>query len=125
MSSLVVDTDVVSFLFKSHPLAESYLPILQNHEWLMSFMTEAELEQWVLGAGWGANRIESMRFFLKKFGRIGSSRDLILKWATVRVGARRAGRPIETADAWIAATALLYDAPLVTHNRNDYLGVPV
>jgi len=34
-----------------------------------------------------------------------------------------AGR-IETADAWIAATALLYDVPLLTHNKADYLGVP-
>jgi predicted nucleic acid-binding protein len=33
-------------------------------------------------------------------------------------------RRIECADAWIAATALLYAVPLVTHNRNDYLGVP-
>jgi predicted nucleic acid-binding protein len=40
------------------------------------------------------------------------------------VAARRNGRRIETADAWIAATALLYDAPLLTHNEADYLGVP-
>jgi len=31
---------------------------------------------------------------------------------------------LETADAWIAATALLYDAPLITHDAGDYLGVP-
>jgi tRNA(fMet)-specific endonuclease VapC len=40
------------------------------------------------------------------------------------VAARRNGRRIETADAWIAATALLYNAPLLTHNKSDYLGVP-
>ena len=40
------------------------------------------------------------------------------------VAAQAAGRRIETADAWIAATALLYDAPLATHNGSDYLGVP-
>jgi hypothetical protein len=40
------------------------------------------------------------------------------------VAAQAAGRRIETADAWIAVTALLYDAPLVTHNGSDYLGVP-
>ena len=40
------------------------------------------------------------------------------------VAARRAGRRLETADAWIAATAVLYDAPLITHNVSDYLGVP-
>jgi predicted nucleic acid-binding protein len=38
--------------------------------------------------------------------------------------AQAAGRRIESADPWIAATALLYSAPLVTHNRNDYPGVP-
>jgi predicted nucleic acid-binding protein len=31
---------------------------------------------------------------------------------------------IEAADAWIAATALLYGATLMTHNPKDYLGVP-
>ena len=40
------------------------------------------------------------------------------------VAARRAGRCLETADAWVAATATLYDTPLITHNANDYLGVP-
>lgn len=39
------------------------------------------------------------------------------------VAAQAAGRRIECADAWVAATALLYGVPLVTHNRNDYLGV--
>jgi hypothetical protein len=40
------------------------------------------------------------------------------------VRARANGRRIEAADAWIAATALLYGAALVTHNPKDYLGVP-
>jgi predicted nucleic acid-binding protein len=30
---------------------------------------------------------------------------------------------MQTADAWIAATALLYEVPLITHNRRDYEGV--
>jgi tRNA(fMet)-specific endonuclease VapC len=34
------------------------------------------------------------------------------------------GDALKTADAWIAATAVLYDAPLITHNVSDYLGVP-
>jgi predicted nucleic acid-binding protein len=39
------------------------------------------------------------------------------------VAARQSGRRIETADAGIAATALLYHAPLLTHNKSDYAGV--
>jgi predicted nucleic acid-binding protein len=29
----------------------------------------------------------------------------------------------EVADAWVAATAILYDATLVTNNPGDYVGV--
>jgi predicted nucleic acid-binding protein len=42
----------------------------------------------------------------------------------VTVAAQASGYRIECADARIAATALLYDLPLVTHNRADYRGVP-
>jgi tRNA(fMet)-specific endonuclease VapC len=37
--------------------------------------------------------------------------------------ARRQGRPLQAADAWIAATALIQDIPLVTHNRRHYDGI--
>ena len=30
------------------------------------------------------------------------------------------GCPIQTADAWIAASALHYQVPLITHNAGDY-----
>jgi len=34
-----------------------------------------------------------------------------------------ADESIDSSDAWVAAAALHYDVPLVTHNRSDYLGV--
>jgi predicted nucleic acid-binding protein len=42
-------------------------------------------------------------------------------WAEVTVAARARGYRIECADAWIAATALRHDVPLVTHNRGDFM----
>jgi predicted nucleic acid-binding protein len=87
-------------------------------------MTEAELEQWILLAKWGAGRVQRFQEFMTGFVSVPSSRDLILRWADAMVSARANGRRIESADAWIAATALLYGAPLVTHNPKDYLGVP-
>jgi len=48
MKPIVLDTDVVSFLFKGDSRAPMYLSHLQNRQWLISFMTEAELEQWAL-----------------------------------------------------------------------------
>ncbi|HXP87845.1 MAG TPA: PIN domain-containing protein [Bryobacteraceae bacterium] len=124
MKPVVIDTDVASFLFKNDSRAQSYLPRLRDRQWLISFMTEAELEQWALLSNWHAKRIEWLRVFLGRFVVVPSSRDLVVKWAEVMVAARRTGRRLETADAWIAATAMLYDAPLITHNAGDYLGVP-
>ena len=124
MKPIVLDTDVVSFLFKGDSRAKTYLQQLQNRQWLISFMTEAELEQWALLANWSASRLEWLRLFLGRCVIVPSSHDLVLKWAEIMVAARKSGRRIETADARIAATALLYDAALLTHNKSDYLGVP-
>jgi len=124
MKPIVVDADVVSFLFKNDSRAQSYLPHLYDRQWLISFMTEAELEQWALLSNWHAKRIDWLRIFLARFAIVPSSHDLALKWAEVMVAGRRAGRRLETADAWIAATAVLYDAPLITQNASDYSGVP-
>ena len=124
MTPVVVDTDVVSFLFKNDSRAQLYLPLMRNRDLLVSFMTEAELEQWILLAKWGVDRVRRFRIFMTGFASVPSSRDLILQWAEVMVAARANARRIEAADAWIAATTLLYNATLITHNPKDYLGVP-
>jgi tRNA(fMet)-specific endonuclease VapC len=51
------------------------------------------------------------------------SRELCAKWAEAAFTAKRKGRPIQTADAWIAASALHYQVPLITNNRDDYSSV--
>ena len=61
----VVDTDVVSFLFKNDSRAQLYLPVLQHRKLLVSFMTEAELEQGIVLAKWGAGRIQRFHEFMK------------------------------------------------------------
>ncbi|HXB74076.1 MAG TPA: hypothetical protein VNY05_37905 [Candidatus Acidoferrales bacterium] len=98
MKPIVLDTDVVSFLFKGDSRAQLYLPHLQNCLWLISFMTEAELEQWALLANWGAKRVEWLRLFLGRCVIVPSSHELVLRWAEAMVGARRHGRRIETGD---------------------------
>lgn len=125
MRSAVLDTNVVSFLFKADTRADLYAEHLRDRDLIISFMTEAELEQRALQSNWSAKRTEWLRLYVNaNFSVVPSSTDLSRKWAEVMVAARRAGRRIETADAWIAATALLYDAVLLTPNTADFLGVP-
>lgn len=124
MTPVVVDTDVVSFLFKNHPIGFRYDPELAGRVALISFMTVAELERWAIQYRWGDHRVSRLQRHLSRFTVVPSSPDLCRKWAEAMVAAQAAGRRMDCADAWIAATALLYAAPLVTHNRSDYLGVP-
>ena len=121
--SIVVDTDVVSFIFKGDTRGVWYEPHLVGKVAIISFMTRAELNQWALLSHWGRARRERLAQYLRRFVVIHSDDHLCLQWAEVKAQARRNGTPIETADAWIAATALLHGIPLVTHNRSDYAGV--
>jgi tRNA(fMet)-specific endonuclease VapC len=124
MTEIIVDTDVLSFLFKNHPIGQLYDADMAGRAAGVSFMTVAEIERWGLQYRWSSQRVHWLRLYIERFTVVPSSPDLCRKWAEVMVAARAAGRRIETADAWIAATALLYDAPLVTHNGSDNLGVP-
>ncbi len=49
-----------------------------------------------------------------------SSADI---WAKIQSDAYRKGRPIDVADSWIAAVAILFDIPLVPQNRRDFVNV--
>src|SRR5215472_4670854 len=124
MNRVVVDTDVVSFMFKNHPIGNRYDSALAGRIPLISLMTVAELERWAIQRKWNAHRLHWLHLYLRPFTVVPSSPDLCRKWAEVMMAAQVVGRRIECADAWIAATALLYDAPLITHNRTDYVGVP-
>jgi tRNA(fMet)-specific endonuclease VapC len=45
MPTLLLDTDVFSFLLKGDSRANAYTPLLQGHRLALSFMTVAELFQ--------------------------------------------------------------------------------
>lgn len=119
----VVDTDVLSYLFRRDTRAEQYRPYLTGRLVAVSFMTIAELDRWALQRNWAQARRELMAAFLARFTIVLADRALCQTWAAVSDQARRNGRPIQTADAWIAATAIALDVPLITNNRADYSGV--
>src|SRR5262245_24503954 len=127
MRVVIVDTDVASFIFKGDTRGALYDPHIDESDTLpaISFMTRAELEQWAVLHNWGpAKRDELIALIKDGFVTVDSNEALCTLWAEVRGQARRAGRHIETADAWVAATALLYNAELVTHNAGHFDFLP-
>jgi tRNA(fMet)-specific endonuclease VapC len=123
MAVRVIDTDVWSYLYKGRDEAKLYEPHLFGNVLVISFQTQAELLRGALNANWGARRRQHLESRLNKYVVEPSSYALSLRWAEAMDSARRNGRPIAAADSWVAATALHLDVPLITHNRNHFIGV--
>jgi len=117
---VVVDTDVVSFLFKSHSLAPAYQAILAGRPLTVSLFTVAEIEYGMEAKNWGASRRDLMRRFLTRFTTLLPDAETARLWARIKNGCEKKGRPIAFADAWIAATALQLNVPLATYNASDF-----
>lgn len=124
MSLLLIDTDIASFIFKGSDYANPYLPLLSGHELALSFMTIAELFQWAILRQWGDHRLAQLEQYLSNYLVIPVDQPLCRAWAQVRAERQSAGRVISPQDAWIAATALRHDLPLITHNSKDFLQIP-
>lgn len=123
MDVRVIDTDVWSYLYKGHDEAKHYEPHLFGNLLVISFQTQAELLHGAIAANWGSSRRQHLESRLSKYIVEPSSYALSLRWAQAMESARRNGRPIAAADAWVAATALHLGVPLITHNRNHFIGV--
>jgi tRNA(fMet)-specific endonuclease VapC len=120
---VVVDTNVVSYVFKKDTRAELYEPVLDGKLLMIAAQTLAELELMPLVNNWKKKRHAALRSFLKKYVLVEATETVCLFWAEIQAGAKSMGRPISVGDAWIGATALAYDVPLVTHNPRDFQNV--
>lgn len=91
---------------------------------LLAAQTLAELRFGARFARWGERRYARLEGFLSDYTVIYPNDGICSRWGVVRVHLLRQGRIISEADAWIAATALEFRLPLVTHNRKDFDFIP-
>jgi tRNA(fMet)-specific endonuclease VapC len=120
---VIVDTDVVSYLFKGDTRAEAYRKHLRGKTLAISFMTVAELYQWAYVRNWGEQRLAQLEERLRSYVVVPYDLDLCRQWARICADRQKLGKPIAVKDAWIAATALRHGHPLVTHNSKDFADI--
>ena len=74
-------------------------------------------------AGWGERRVDALKQQMGQYQVHWPDLELVDLCARLRAERRAAGREIELADAWVAATALYLDCPLASHD-GDFDGIP-
>ena len=120
---VVVDTSVVSLLWRGDGAAAYYRKRLAGKRLIISFQTLEELWFGAIKDGWGDRRRNQLRRNLDQYTVIWPNREMVDISAHLRSQREKVGRRLNTADAWVAATALLLHCPLATHNR-DFEDIP-
>ena len=116
MRILLLDTNIVSYILKRDSRAALYASLLHNNRLAISFMTAAELFQWAIIRNWGTSRTEQLEHAIAAYLLIPPDLELCRAWGKLRAEQQQLGHTIDSQDAWIAATALHFALPLVTHN---------
>jgi tRNA(fMet)-specific endonuclease VapC len=139
----LLDTNVVVHLIRASPLANyiraEYLIFDQPQRPLISVVTEGELESFALKNNWGDNKYRELDLYLaellnvdiriksiiNRYAEIDAYSQGKLKGRLLTGSARNMGKN----DLWIAATASVLDATLLTtdkdfdHLNNAFLNV--
>ncbi len=124
MSEYALDTNVISYAAKNHPLALPYLNLMRGSLWYISFVALAEIRFGLEKQNSSIERREAVEAFTSQATVLGYDEGIITEYIQVRVHREKMGRPIQFEDAWIAATAIFYDLPLLSHNRKDFEDIP-
>lgn len=120
---VVIDTNIVSYIFNKHPIAEFYKEKIRGKSVIISFQTLEELWYGAYSKGWGDKRIQEVADHLKEYEVFWADDELVEICARLRSEGKSAGHPLMQADAWIAATAIRLKCPLVSHD-GDFSNIP-
>ena len=122
-STVVADSNIVSYIARMSPIADYYLPHLTGRRVAISFQTVQELWFGAYNNHWGMRRTDELAELIQQYEVVWPDPDILQISAHIRSVRQAAGRRLEVADSWIAATALFLECPLVSHD-GDFDNIP-
>ena len=118
---IAVDTVIISWLLSRSPQVQPYQPYLTGRQFVISFITVAELRYGAAKGNWGDPRKQKLEERLAAMRIVIPDNDLVNTYVAMRVQCERAGHGLQgkehEADRWIAATAIRYGLQLVSDDR--------
>ena len=120
---IVVDTNIVSYLYRGDTRASKYESLVAESRPSISIVTVGELLYGAYRANWSERRTNDLIEFIQSFDIVDIYWTVAEYWGRIRAEASAAGKTLPLTDAWIAATALTLECPLVTHNPSDFASI--
>lgn len=101
-------------------LRELYRPHVEGRRIVLSFQTMGELRFGALNAGWGERRRDELEQRLARITVARATDRVVTAYASLKHELKQQGHGLwakaHDGDRWIAATAVAYGLPLVTHD---------
>jgi predicted nucleic acid-binding protein len=121
--SFLLDSDICSAYLKGSPAV--WNRFIQHSGGLsISAVALGELYTWVIRSKAAPKRLQSLNDMLGDVKVLDVTRDVAMRFGQVRAALLDRGTPAPEMDLMIAATALVHDLTLVTHNTQDFANVP-
>ncbi len=121
---VLVDTNIAIYLAANKPVIAAYRAHLEGNVLALSFASAGEL---LLTARKARNPTQTVQYWKERLPHyvvLFPDLEMCEIWARITADCHRKGRPKQDNDLWIAATALRYELPLITHNRRDFEDIP-
>jgi len=121
--NFLIDTDICSAHLKQKGIVSNRF--LQYTGGLcISAITLGELYTWAYRADASPKRLQGLRDMLNDVALLDVTGEVAERFGQLQAGLLSIGKPAPGMDLMIAATALVHDLTLVTHNTQDYGEVP-
>lgn len=125
---ILLDTDVFISLTRGQRSAVAYAPLVSGHLPVLSFASVAELWRGAYAREYNDDSRRRLESAIAATVVVPPTDGLTHAWARVANDARANGHPLgqsaQAHDAWIAATAIHHELPLLTGNARHFAGLP-